>query len=262
LGTFQGPIHPVLAGQCLQMKKENLERYLAEGLSLEQIGERVGREKSTISYHLKRHGLKPVGARYANKGALPKDVLEAMVDKELPLSEMARQLDRNISSVRHWLIKYGLWPLPSGKRRAEARCARELGLKRVEMDCHHHGRTEFILEGRGSYRCMKCRREAVIRWRRNAKLRLVKDAGGRCQLCGFDEFPGALQFHHLDPRKKSFGLAMRGLTRSIGELRKEAAKCILLCANCHAKVEWGSATIPHSALNDGSRARGKLNDAA
>ena len=171
------------------MKKEDLERYLAEGLSLEQIGERVGREKSTISYHLKRHGLKPVGAKYANKGALPKDVLEAMVDNELPLSEMARQLDRNISSVRHWLIKYGLWPLPSGKRRAEARCARELGLKRVEMDCHHHGRTEFILEGGGSYRCMKCRREAVIRWRRNAKLRLVKDAGGRCQLCGFDRIP-------------------------------------------------------------------------
>jgi len=164
------------------MTKEELEGYLAEGLSLEQIGVRMGREKSTISYHLKKHGLKPVGAKYANKGALPKDVLEAMVDEELPLSEMARRLDRNISSVRHWLVKYGLWPLPSGKRRAEARCARELGLKRVEMDCHHHGRTEFILEGGGSYRCMKCRREAVIRWRRNAKLRLVKEAGGRCQL--------------------------------------------------------------------------------
>jgi len=44
---------------------------------------------------------------------------------------------------------------------------------------------------------------------------------------------------------------MRGLTRSIEALRKEAAKCVLLCANCHAKVEWGSDTIPPSALNDG-----------
>jgi 5-methylcytosine-specific restriction endonuclease McrA len=251
-----------LTGKCLQMRKEELEGYLAEGLSLEQIGKRMGREKSTVSYHLKKHGLKPVGAKYANKGALPKDVLEAMVDEAVPLSEMARRLDRNISSVRHWLIKYGLWPLPSGKRRAEARCARELGLKRVEMDCRHHGRTEFVLEGRGSYRCMKCRREAVIRWRRNAKLRLVKEAGGQCQLCGYDEFPGALQFHHLEPSKKSFGLAMRGLTRSIEELRNEAAKCILLCANCHAKVEWGNARIPTSAVNDGSTPRGKLDEAA
>jgi IS30 family transposase len=32
------------------MTKEGLEEYLAEGLSLEQIGKRVGRNPSTISY--------------------------------------------------------------------------------------------------------------------------------------------------------------------------------------------------------------------
>jgi 5-methylcytosine-specific restriction endonuclease McrA len=244
------------------MTKEELQDYLAEGLSLERIGKRVGLEKSTISYHLKKHGLTPVGIKCVSKGALPKDVLRAMVDQEVPLTEMARRLDRNVSSVRHWLIKYGFWPLPAAKRRAEARCAREMGLKRVEMDCRHHGRTEFILEGRGAYRCLKCRREGVIRWRRNAKLRLVKEAGGQCQLCAYDEFPGALQFHHLDPSKKSFGLAMRGLTRSIEELRKEAAKCVLLCANCHAKVEWGSTTLPQSVVSEGSTPRGKLDEVA
>jgi hypothetical protein len=175
---------------------------------------------------------------------------------------MARELDRSLSTVRHWLKKYGLWPLLGTVRRTEARRAKELGLKRVELECRSHGRTEFILEGRGQYRCLKCRREAVIKWRRNTKLRLVEEAGGRCALCGYDEFPGALQFHHLDPSKKSFGLAMRGLTRAMDDLRKEAAKCVLLCANCHARVEWGSATIPHAALNDGSTARGKLDEAA
>ncbi|MGH2984636.1 MAG: hypothetical protein ACRDK5_10370 [Solirubrobacterales bacterium] len=167
-----------------------------------------------------------------------------MVDGGVSLSDMARRLDRNKTSVRHWLIKYGYWPLPAGKRRAEARCARELGLKKTKMKCRRHGHTEFTLEGRGAYRCLKCRREAVIRWRRNAKLRLVEEAGGRCQMCGYDEFPGALHFHHVDPSIKSFGLAMRGLTKSIDRLRAEAAKCILLCANCHAKVEWGAAVLP------------------
>jgi hypothetical protein len=90
---------------------------------------------------------------------------------------------------------------------------------------------------------LKCRREGVIRWRRRAKLRLVAEAGGRCVLCGHDEFPGALQFHHVDPSQKSFGLAMRGLTRSIARLREEAVKCVLLCANCHAKVEWGDGDL-------------------
>ena len=37
---------------------------------------------------------------------------------------------------------------------------------------------------------------------------------------------------------------MRGLTRSIAALRQEAAKCVLLCANCHAKVEWGAEELP------------------
>ncbi len=222
------------------MTKGDLEEYLAEGLSLDQIGKLVGRSPSTVSYHLKKHGLKPVGLKYVSKGPIDRGVLDRMIEDGLSLHEMARQLGRNRSSVRHWLIKNELWPLKSGERRAEARRAREQGLKRVELECRHHGRTEFILEGRGAYRCCQCRREAVIRWRRRAKLRLVAEAGGRCQMCGYDEFSGALQFHHLDPSKKGFGLAMRGLTRSIEKLRKEAAKCVLLCANCHAKVEWGS----------------------
>jgi DNA-binding CsgD family transcriptional regulator len=228
------------------MTKAFLEKCLAEGLSLTEIGRRAGREKSTVSYHLTKHGLKPVGVKYASKGPLDRESLERMIVEGLSLREMARRVDRNPTSVRHWLIKHDLWPLASGERRRQAQLARERGLKQIEMNCSHHGLTLFTLEGRGSYRCLKCRREAVIRWRRRMKLQLVAEAGGRCVLCGYDEFLGALQFHHLDPSEKSFGLAMRGLTRSIARLREEAAKCILLCANCHAKVEWGDAQIPAS----------------
>jgi 5-methylcytosine-specific restriction endonuclease McrA len=244
------------------MMKEELERYLAEGHSLKQIGNRVGRDPSTISYHLKKHGLKPVGVKYVSKGAIAREVLTSMVEEGISVHEMGRRLGRNRSSVRHWLIKHQLWPLPSASRRVEARAARERGLKRVELECRHHGRTEFILEGRGSYRCTQCRREAVIRWRRNAKLRLVEEAGSQCVLCGYDDFPGALHFHHLDPSTKSFGLAMRGLTRSIEKLRQEAAKCVLLCANCHAKVEWGVSNLQELLAHNGDLAGGKLTKAA
>ena len=242
------------------MERELVERYLAEGLSLEQIGKRVGLEKSTVSYHLKKHGLKPVKqGSAANRGGLAEEDLAALIRDGFTLTQMARTLDRSISTVRYWLKKYGHWPLASGRRRAAARQARDEGLKRVELECSRHGLTEFILEGGGRYRCLKCRRQAVIQWRRRAKLRLVEEAGGKCVLCGYDEFPGALQFHHLDPTQKSFGLAMRGLTRSIDALREEAAKCVLLCANCHAKVEWGAENLPEevqirscSAKSDGN----------
>jgi hypothetical protein len=88
-------------------------------------------------------------------------------------------------------------------------------------------------------RCVKCRSEAVARRRRKVKEILVAEAGGGCLLCGYAKHSVALQFHHLDPSTKSFGLGVRGITRSIDKLREEAAKCALLCANCHAEVEAG-----------------------
>jgi hypothetical protein len=53
----------------------------------------------------------------------------------------------------------------------------------------------------------------------------------------------ALEFHHLDPAEKQFGLAQRGMGRSIARLRAEARKCVLLCSNCHAEVEAGLSSI-------------------
>jgi 5-methylcytosine-specific restriction endonuclease McrA len=94
---------------------------------------------------------------------------------------------------------------------------------------------------------MKCRREDVSAWRRRAKQRLVEEAGGKCKACGYDRYLGALQFHHLDPSTKSFSLSRRGCTRAFAELKAEAAKCVLLCANCHAEVENGVAEVgPHT----------------
>jgi hypothetical protein len=55
---------------------------------------------------------------------------------------------------------------------------------------------------------------------------------------------GILEFHHVDPGEKAFGLALRGATRSLQALRDEATKCVLLCANCHAEVEAGVAALP------------------
>ena len=73
---------------------------------------------------------------------------------------------------------------------------------------------------------------------------LVAEAGGKCALCGYARHSAALQFHHLDPMTKSFGLGVRGITRSIAKLREEASKCVLLCANCHAEVEAGVTELP------------------
>jgi len=95
----------------------------------------------------------------------------------------------------------------------------------------------------GRSRCARCNGEAVARRRRRVKQLLVEEAGGRCTLCGYERYVGALQFHHLDPRLKSFALSHEGVTRSLEKARAEVRKCVLLCSNCHAEVEAGVASL-------------------
>jgi hypothetical protein len=49
----------------------------------------------------------------------------------------------------------------------------------------------------------------------------------------------ALTWHHRDRSAKSFEMDMRSLSnRSAQEIRTEARKCTLLCANCHAEEHF------------------------
>ena len=74
--------------------------------------------------------------------------------------------------------------------------------------------------------------------RKKHKEQLVKYKGGKCSVCGYNKYNGALEFHHLDPSKKNFNIGHH-LTGTIEKLRKEADKCILLCANCHKELHGG-----------------------
>src|SRR3954465_7169642 len=129
-------------------------------------------------------------------------------------------------------------------RLESSRRARAEGVPRLTRTCAKHGAGPFARDARGTYRCTRCSADAVSKRRRKVKAILVAEAGGRCGLCGYDRCVGALAFHHLDPAAKAFGLAEGGLARSLAQARSEAAKCILLCANCHAEVGAGLTVSP------------------
>lgn len=137
-----------------------------------------------------------------------------------------------------------IWPDDAAWARASQetqRCAD--GRWRARGGCRQHGDVELFVDAQGQIRCPQCRKERVIRRRRKVKQILVDEAGGRCALCGYDRWPGALHFHHVDPASKEFGLAAAGVARSLERCRKEARKCVLLCANCHAEVEGKLVTL-------------------
>jgi cytochrome c553 len=92
--------------------------------------------------------------------------------------------------------------------------------------------------------------EAVTRRLQKLKRLLVEDAGGGCAVCGYDRCVVNLHFHHVDPAAKSFALSVAS-GKSLAASRREAQKCVLVCANCHGEIEAG--LIPSPA--QGSRFR-------
>jgi transposase len=227
-----------------RVDRGSLEIFLRQGLSLEQIAKRLGRDRSTVGYWVEKHGQEAVyREKHAARGGLDKDRLEALVREGRSVAWIAKVLHVSEPTVRYWLKKFDLQTRGSLRRR-RAEEAKRAGLAVTRLTCRHHGFTDFWLEGRGYYRCLRCRSEAVAKRRRKVKAILIREAGGRCRLCGYDRSIAALEFHHIDRSAKAFGLSYRGLTRGIAQLREEAHKCVLLCSNCHAEVEGGIVKLP------------------
>ena len=151
------------------------------------------------------------------------------------MRQIASEVGLSFAAIQYWLKKYELRtePLRYSRRDAEKTPS-------ILRECPTHGWTVYVRSGaRQYYRCPSCMAERVAMRRRRMKEILVAEAGGRCVVCGYDAYAGALQFHHIDPSQKRFGLALGGLTRALAEVRQEARKCVLLCGNCHAEVEAG-----------------------
>src|SRR3990167_7493009 len=87
------------------------------------------------------------------------------------------------------------------------------------------------------YRKKEADRQRGARLRFRAQIQAIKTKAG-CMDCG-ETHPACLQFHHTDPTTKLFRIN-RGIAERRARLliMKEIKKCIVLCANCHAKRHW------------------------
>lgn len=224
-----------------------LAEQLEAGRSIESIARETGRDPSTVAYWVNKYGLASEHApTHATRGGIDRDALIALVETGKSIRTIAGELGVSATTVRHWLAKFDLQTAGAERRSGAWR------QPAVVRECKHHGWTTWVRSAPGRYRCKRCRMEAVSARRRRVKEILVREAGGACRLCGYSRYAGALQFHHIDPTEKAFALSSRGLARSLAKARVEVVKCVLLCANCHAEVEAGVATI------GGSRAQLRL----
>ena len=87
--------------------------------------------------------------------------------------------------------------------------------------------------------CNIGRSETITSIRRAIKKELVAYKGGMCEICEYNKCLANLEFHHINSEEKKFELSIynRG-TVDMDKLRKEADKCMLLCANCHGEQHF------------------------
>jgi hypothetical protein len=72
------------------------------------------------------------------------------------------------------------------------------------------------------------RRSLVMEFIREFKI------GKSCKYCGWSEHYEILQFHHRDPKEKSFKMSKGNIGNlSYGKIIEEINKCDLICPNCY-----------------------------
>lgn len=97
----------------------------------------------------------------------------------------------------------------------------------------------YFRKDRNAYHCWckSCVNKASYDSTKKLKIKAVEYKGGKCELCGYNKCISALDFHHLDPTQKDFGISDQSRKKSTWEIiQPELDKCILVCSNCHREL--------------------------
>lgn len=107
----------------------------------------------------------------------------------------------------------------------------------IQKECAVHGLVEHRLvkyKTGPRFRCPKCDNDYQKKYSKKIKQQCIEYKGGCCSRCGYNKCSTALEFHHLDPSQKEFGITSRNVKWET--LKVELDKCILVCANCHREI--------------------------
>jgi len=151
---------------------------------------------------------------------MKKEQLEKLVEEGYSIRKIAKETKKGYSTIRYWLNHYELKTTP---RRSPYLC----------KTCGESNPNNFYQRRKSE--CRFCSVEKDKKRLKSYKQLSVEYKGGKCAICNYNKSIEALQFHHLDPKKKDPNYtSMKNW--SFESKKKELDKCILVCANCHAEI--------------------------
>ncbi len=118
----------------------------------------------------------------------------------------------------------------------------EVGKKRCPRCLQEKDESEFYKRRDGSdfsSYCKVCNVAETVERQTKFKRQCVEYMGGKCELCEYNRYYGGLDFHHLDPTKKDFGIGKAKLTSFSEKVKRELDKCVIVCCRCHREIHAG-----------------------
>lgn len=116
------------------------------------------------------------------------------------------------------------------------------GLNTLCRDCSNERSKQYYAENTKSHKSAVAKRKKKMIPIYQQRISRIKQSCG-CKLCG-ESNACCLDFHHLEPKKKknSVSKLVTGC-HSWATIKKEADKCVVVCANCHRKIHAGILVI-------------------
>lgn len=167
---------------------------------------------------------------------MEKITIEQLLDQYKSTREIANILGVSQTSICYWMKKYSLKSKYLGRVKGDTK---ECSICRIRKH-----KNEFYMRSNKQIqsRCKKCHlkesRLRLVKRQRLFKEKCVEYKGGKCEICGYSKYLGALDFHHKNSIEKDFGIGQYRKYNFSDIVKKELDKCSLLCANCHREEHY------------------------
>lgn len=170
---------------------------------------------------------------------MDKEKLENLIDCGFSQNQLAENFTVCQTTIQYWLKKHNLstnrkqynkgWRQELPDRKICSYCKKE------KCNSEFHKKTPNQLHSK----CKECKTKITKKRRDHFKQQCVDYKGERCQCCGYNACNHALDFHHIDPKVKSFSIGAWTKTKFTQEVLDELDKCVLVCSNCHREIHAG-----------------------
>ena len=167
---------------------------------------------------------------------MEESTLKMLISQGKSTHQIATELECSQTNVRYWLRKYGLNTNFISESKFCVVCNAALQDKQIKFcskQCsgikHSSNPNNYLAQQDRAFERKKL---------------LVDQKGGKREVCGYNRNYASLCFHHKDPADKVFNIDSRKCSNTnMQSLLTEAAKCLLLCHNCHMELHFPNLTI-------------------